>query len=215
MRCITADTIAKVWQKSLSLFIRGEGLNRYTSRGDPCNELEDVLFDIVHPQRKPQISVHFPQSLVPFIEEFEQRLTQEGFGQTSKLNERLYRWRLRDGRSMNQHEIVTALLQDFPDGRYSIISFWDPEDELASDKQIGPLVAYPRIRGNQLNLTVVTRTLDAITGAMQVFVGFAGYQRLIAEELSIDIGRLRVFALSYHLLDLDLPRVQAIVASQA
>lgn len=209
MRHIRADTTGRAWDKSLALFLGSEPLNRYTSRGDPCSEVEDVLFDISQPSRKPHISDSFPKSLKPFVDDFGRRLTEEQFGQTSKLNDRLYRWKKRDGTDLNQHALVASLLQEYPDGRYSVISFWDPEEELGSDRQVGPLLAYPRIRGAKLNVTVVTRTLDAITGAVQILVGFAGYQRVLAEELGVAIGSLRVFALSYHLLDIDLPRVVA------
>jgi hypothetical protein len=207
---IRADTTARAWDKSLTLFLGDGPLNRYTSRGDPCSEVEDVLFEISQPLRQPQISEAFPRSLIGFVDQFRERLTEEQFGQTSKLNDRLYRWRQRDGSTLNQHEVVSALLRDYPDGRYSVISFWDPEEELTNDRQVGPLMAYPRIRGGKLNLSVVTRTLDAITGAVQILVGFAGYQELLANELAVKVGHLRVFALSYHLLDVDLPRVIAL-----
>ncbi len=213
MRYIRAETTAKAWQKSLKLFLGGEPMNRYSSRGDPCSEIEDVLFDISHPERKPQISERFPNNLRTFVEEFRERLTVQQFGQTSKLNDRLYRWQRRDGSLLNQHDVVASLLHDFPEGRYSVMSFWDPEEELQSDKQVGPLFAYPRIRSGKLNITVATRTLDAITGAVQILVGFAGYQELLAKELGVSIGPFRLLALSYHLLDFDLPRLDELLES--
>lgn len=210
---VAASTTGKAWENSLKLFWKTG--YRITSRGDPCTEVEDVLFEVSRPDRSPQISSSYPDSLVPLVEDFRARLVNAQMGQTSKLNERLYRWPQRDGTGLDQHSEVLSLMRQFPDGRYSIISFWDPEEELSSNMQIGPLLAYPRIRAGRMNMTVVSRSLDAVMGAMQVLVGFAGYQQHLAGELEVGIGSLRVLALSYQLLDLDVPRIPAALGGSA
>lgn len=210
-RTISKSTIASAWENSLSLFFQPSGVHRYDSRGDPCLEIEDLFFDIQHPSRKPQISPLFPKALVPFIDSFTKRLIDREIGQISNINDRMYRWQKRDGGNINQLDKVINMLRTNPGGRYSLIGFWDPEIELFSEKQIGPIMAYPRIRSGELTLTVVTRSLDAITGAVQLIVGFANFQSYLAETLNATVGPLRVLALSYHLLDMDLPRVMSLL----
>jgi len=63
------------------------------------------------------------------------------------------------------------------------------------------------MRNRALNLTVVERSLDAITGAVQILVGFAAFQEHMALRLDSGVGTLTVMALSYQLLDIDVPSI--------
>jgi hypothetical protein len=209
-RTVRKPTISAAWEESLYLFFQ-PGLHRYDSRGDPCIELEDLYFDIQHPNREPRISPLFPKRFIPFIDSFTERLLDPQVGHTSMINDRLFRWRRRNGTLLNQMETELELLREKPEGRYAIIGFWDPELDLGSEIPVGPIATYFRVRSDKLHGTVVTRTLDALTGAVQLIVGFANLQAHYAEVLGVGIGGLRVLALSYHLHDMDLPRVQSLL----
>lgn len=209
-RTIRKPTIGEAWEESLHLFFQ-PGLHRYDSRGDPCIEIEDMFFDIKYPNREPRISPLFPTRFLPFVESFTERLLDPQVGQTSMINDRLFRWEKRDGSLLNQIEVELELLHSKPEGRYNIIGFWDPELDLGSDMPIGPIMAYLRVRSDRLNATIVTRSLDALTGAVQLIVGFANLQAYFAQAIGSGIGELRVLALSYHLHDMDLPRVASLL----
>jgi|GEM_PF-3344403 hypothetical protein len=210
-RVIAREAIAPAWEASLELFLRSEGLNRYDSRGVPCVEIEDLLFDISHPVREPRVSSLYPKHLHSLVEDFTSRLIAPQSGQTSIINDRLYRWRLQNGSVLNQLETVLEMLHDNPDVRYSLVGLWDPEQDLQSSTPVGPLILYPRIRGGALNLTVVTRTLDAMLGAVQLIVGFSNLQEHMASILHKGVGHLRVLTLSYHLHDMDVPLIRSML----
>jgi hypothetical protein len=210
-RLIQRKTIGAAWEESLQLFLRPEGLNRYDSRGVPCVEVEDLLFDITNPRQEPRVSSLYPKELNYLIDEFTDRLIQPQAGQTSIVNDRLFRWQLPDGREFNQLDAVMAMLANDPDARYAIMGLWEPTRDLRSPTPVGPLILYPRIRAEMLNFTVVTRTLDAILGAVQLIVGFSNLHGYMANKLRVGTGPLRVLALSYHLHDMDIPRIRAML----
>jgi thymidylate synthase len=217
-RLVRAATLAEAWEASLRL-LTSEGsassLNRYESRGDPCVELEDVLFDVSHPSREPQVSALYPRDLLPLVDAFTSLLVDRDRGQRSNINGRLYRWRTRGGIELDQVSEIAELLRRNPESRFSVAGFWDPEIDLPSDKPVGSLLAYPRVRAGALNMTVVQRTLDAMTGATQLLVGFSRFQSVLAQLIGARIGALRVLALSYHLLEIDLPRVRMMLHRSA
>jgi thymidylate synthase len=203
---IDGETVGEAWETSLGLFLQSD-LNRYNSRGEPCIEVEDLQLRIAHPDREPRVSPLFPEEFDPFIEDFTDRLLSSYNGRGATINERLFRWRERDGGSLNQLQTVTEMLAEDPDTRHGVIGFWDPELDIKGSTPVGPLLAYFRIRDGNLNATVVSRSLDALTGAVQLMVGFANLQRYVAEQASVDVGHLVLDVFSYHLHDMDFPQV--------
>ncbi|MGW3352677.1 thymidylate synthase [Nonomuraea rubra] len=210
-RSLQYPTIGQAWEASLELFLDPIGLNRYDSRGVPCVEVEDLFMDISHPHREPRVSVLYPKEFHPLIDEFTSRLLEPQFGQTSIINDRLFRWKSGDGQELNQLSTVVEMIRVNPDLRYTIIGLWSPALDLFSETPVGPIALYFRRRSDALNLTLVTRTLDAIVGAVQLIVGFANLQQHISRMLGLSVGALRVLALSYHLHDMDLPRVRSML----
>lgn len=203
---VGGETLAEAWEASLGLFTQPE-VNRYNSRGEPCVEVEDLQIQITHPDREPRVSPWFPKEFAPFVESFTERLLSSHNGRDAILNERLFRWPTRDGAPLNQLAAEVALLSEERETRHGVIGFWDPELDMKSSTPVGPLLAYFRIRGEKVNSTVVARSLDAMTGAMQLMVGFANLQRYIAGQTSAEVGEMTLYALSYHLHDMDFPRV--------
>lgn len=192
----------------MRLFVSGDALNRYDGRGGPCLEVEDVLFDISHPEREPRDSTLLPHAFQDMTLGYTERLlAPELDPQKSTINDRLFRWRMPEGAVLNQHDTVLEKLRADPDGRGTVITFWDPAIDLGSERAVSPLIVYLRLRSGKLHATVVARSLDAMTGAIQLIVGFANLQEDYARRLALPVGRLRLLALSYHLYEFDLPRV--------
>lgn len=210
---VDGETIAEAWEASLELFLQ-PGLNRYDSRGEPCVEVEDLQLRIAHPDREPRVSRLFPAEFEPFVESFTDRLLSSYNGRGATVNERLFRWQKRSGGSLDQLQTVVEMLARDPGTRHAVIGFWDPELDIAGPTPVGPLLAYFRIRNGALNSTVVSRSLDALTGAVQLVVGFANLQRYLAEQASADVGEMVLYALSYHLHDMDFPRVVDILGER-
>jgi thymidylate synthase len=206
---IRAETLAAAWEASLKLFLNPDGLNRYDSRGEPCYEVEDLVLVIKHPDRAPRISPLFPAQFVPLVDAFTDRLlAPQGKGERSVVNGRLFRWRRKRGAGdLNQLETIVEQIRTNPNSRATIMGFWDPEQDLASATPVGPLIAYFRARSGRLNATLVTRSIDALNGATAILVGFAALQSAIALRIGLPSGQLTVLALSYHVHDMDMPRV--------
>lgn len=203
---IGSETLAGAWEASLELFAQPE-VNRYNSRGEPCVEVEDLQIQIAHPDREPRVSPCFPKEFAPFVDSFTDRLLSAHNGRSAIINERLFRWPTRSGEPLDQLKAEVALLSEERDTRHGVIGFWDPELDMNSPTPVGPLLAYFRIRDERVNSTVIARSLDAMTGAMQLMVGFANLQRYIAGQTSAEVGEMTLYALSYHLHDMDFPRV--------
>src|SRR5437763_1191017 len=82
-RVIASQTIAPAWEASLALFLSTEGMNRYDSRGVPCIEIEDLLFDIASPLDEPRVSRLYPKHYHRLIDDFTERLVRPQIGQVS------------------------------------------------------------------------------------------------------------------------------------
>lgn len=204
---ISENSLGSVWTKSLKLFTTEEVFNRYDSMRGPCIELEDVLLDIKDITREPRIHNLFPSAFIPLVDDFTEKLTQKQSGRVSTLNARLFSWKKRDKKNLNQLSLIISMLKEKPESRYSILGFWDPDLDPESTQPSGVLSSYYRIRSGKLYSTVVIRTVDAWLGAVPAMVGFANLQIYIANQLDVNIGSLNLLALSYHIYEMDLPYV--------
>lgn len=210
---ISRNTIAAAWEASLRAF-PGLGPHRYDSEsmGLTCIEIEDVVLRIVHPDRNPRVSRLFPDADFS-VTHFVSKLTPDQLADgpielpDASVTRRLFHWPQPHGETINQLETVVELLRQSSGSRRALMSFWDPSQDLTATAPVSSCLAYVRIRGQTLRISVTARSVDAWNGAIPIMAAFSRLQELIATQLDVAVGEMRFNALSYHIYETDVPYV--------
>lgn len=106
-------------------------------------------------------------------------------------------------RTKGQYEKVIERLKADPDTRQAVVTIWNPELDLLSDKRDYPctILHQFRIRDNKLNMTVFMRSNDVWLGAAYDFFQFTRVQFAIASVLGIEVGIYAHHVGSLHLYE--------------
>lgn len=105
-----------------------------------------------------------------------------------------YRWRHHFGR--DQLLDLVEHLRTEPTSRQAVVMMWDPADDgLMAPKKKNvpcPFTFTVNIIANKLNLHLVIRSNDMMLGNPHDTAGFALLQSMLAQELSVQVGKLTV-----------------------
>jgi len=114
-----------------------------------------------------------------------------------------YRWRNHFGR--DQILSAISLLKRDPSSRQAVIMTWDPScDGLDTERQKNvpcvPMMQF-LILNNKLILDVVWRSNDMYLGFPHDLAGFSLLQAIVAQKMSLEVGKLHYSILHSHLYD--------------
>lgn len=211
-RFITAGSLGEAWRLSLDRLIKAPDTELATSdtAGDFL-DWEGVTLVCPTPDRGPRVS-----SLYPFptlVSEYERQLLpdeQDQFTDFATIANRIYQWPSPWDDTINQVHDATALLLRDAGSRRAIVQIWNPVEDANPNSEAAPISHcqfYFSVRAAKLNMTVMSRSVDAWLGAVPNMVAFAELQRVVARGVSLPVGQYRQFILSYHLYCSMLPIV--------
>ena len=98
-----------------------------------------------------------------------------------------------------------------PESRQNIVAFWDPEIDWDHPNPVAPLLASFKAPSAALHSTLIVRSVDAYLGTLPMFLGFVKLHDRIARESGIAPGSTSFLVWSYHLYEMDLPRIQDLI----
>jgi len=106
-------------------------------------------------------------------------------------------------RTNGQYEVIIERLQQDPDSRQAVVTIWNPQYDLMSEKRDYPctILHQFRIRDNKLNMSVYMRSNDVWLGAAYDFFQFTRVQIAMASVLGIEPGKYAHHVGSLHIYE--------------
>jgi thymidylate synthase len=106
-------------------------------------------------------------------------------------------------RTNGQFDVVIDRLRQDPDTRQAVVTIWNPQYDLQSQKRDYPctILHQFRIRDNKLNMSVYMRSNDVWLGAAYDFFQFTRVQLAIASVLGIEPGTYNHHVGSLHIYE--------------
>jgi len=211
---ISGTTLKDVWELSIVGLLGAQ--DTLLTGSDTAGDFIDwqaITLVCNDPTALPQISEYYPYPSL--IAEYSNQLlsTSRRIGDFGSISERIYNWPLPDGKHLNQYDRVVELLEGDPGSRRALITIWDPFADLSpeADAPISHCFLHFSIRATSLNLTVVSRSVDAMMGAVPNMIAFTALQTQMAVRLGVAVGRYRQFVFSYHMYVISVPHVQRLM----
>jgi thymidylate synthase len=210
-RWIVGETLAEAWEESMRRLAAAEDTTLVSgSTAGDFIEWENVNLIAASPQRHPKVSdkYEFPELVADYTSYFnEQRDPNADF---ATITERLFAWPMSDGTALDQVALIKSELRTDPGSRRAMASVWNPAEDLAEGRPapLGQCFFHFTIRDQALNLTVVSRSVDAWLGEVPNMVAFAELQRQVALELGYPMGPYHQFILSYHAYLTSMPMIK-------
>jgi thymidylate synthase len=106
-------------------------------------------------------------------------------------------------RTVGQYDAVVERLKDDPNTRQAVVTIWNPQLDLQSQKRDYPCTVLHqfRIRDNKLNMSVYMRSNDVWLGAAYDFFQFTRVQIAMASILGIEPGKYAHHVGSLHIYE--------------
>lgn len=199
----------------------------YAPRHMVTSEVEGVVMQVTNPRdrvpllkgRNANIFALIAETLwvfggrndLEFIRYYLNRISD--FSADGKILEGGYGPRLRNWLGVDQVSAVVSLLQQDPSSRRAVIVLFDPTKDLEPNRKDIPCNNWIQfmIRNNELNMYVVSRSMDIIWGSTLNFFEWTCLQELVAYWLKVPIGTYTHFAGSLHVYDGFKERLQNIL----
>lgn len=201
---IESNDIASAWESSICHLIQdGEWVP--AERGNRAKELRNVLFSILSPSLKPQISDKYVFSK-NFLAEYA-----DNYFMSEKINNSVAQRVSRFGEmKLNQINRVTEILSQHDYSRRAVISPWIQNEDLFSNHPPCVVLLQFLVRNNLLEITAVLRSNDAWLAALPDMIAIHKVQTKVAEKLNIEMGRLCMLSNSYHMYEMDVLKAMEI-----
>lgn len=207
---ITGGSLADTWEESLRRFVAATDTSLVS--GDTAGDFidwEGVTLIALYPQAELKISskYQFPDLVSDYRNYFGGGGAQ--YQDFATITDRLFAWPLPDGTTLNQIKMIKDELRADRGSRRAMASVWNPAEDMADGHPapLGQCFFHFAVRDGQLNMTVVSRSVDAWIGQVPNMVAFAQLQQQIADDTGYPVGRYRQFILSYHVYLTNLPLV--------
>lgn len=205
-------SLGLTWQRSLRRLLDAPDTALATSNtaGDFL-DWESVTLLCPTPQSPPVVSRLYP--FPELVEDYAEQLVSDGgeYADFATIAQRIYRWPCPPKPPLNQVDNAERRLNDDPGTRRALIQIWDPTYDADDEQESAPISHcqfYFSIRDGRLNMTIMSRSVDAWLGAVPNMIAFAELQRTVADRLKTPVGMYRQFILSYHLYCAAIPIVR-------
>jgi hypothetical protein len=205
---VISSSLSATWEESIRRLITADDTVLVT--GDTAGDFLDweaVTLIAMRPSVLPTVSerYEFPELVDDYRRHFAER--QDHYADFAMITNRLYAWPMPDGSFMDQVAMIKAELRSDPGSRRAMASVWNPAEDLSQGHPapLGQCFFQFAIRNGALNMTVVSRSVDAWLGEVPNMVAFAELQHGIAADIGLPIGLYRQFILSYHIYLTNLP----------
>jgi hypothetical protein len=207
---ISRATIAETWEASIQhLLTRTESPIVDTDTGGATIEAENILLRVSEPLREPRISGRYvdPELIEGYGGLFT-RPPKRSPDDAVTVADRIYAWPTTSGKALDQFQKVVRELKSNPTSRRALIQIWNPESDLNSKSggvPSGHCYFYLAVREGLLNITANSRSIDAWIGELPNLLTLAKLQQEVAKRLSLQVGSLAHFVMSYHIYLRDIP----------
>ncbi len=141
---ITDSTVSHVWRASLELFFTSGELQAYPGPGgELCYEVENVILEVKEPLLEPRIPdlYYFPD-----MQRLLLSLTDKKSGAVRTNYDRLHAW---GASRLNQIAEVKKRLRANPHSRQAVVSIWNPQTDIKSDKPPCPVLLQFLVRSGK------------------------------------------------------------------
>jgi len=136
------------------------------------------------------------------LEGVHDRLVEEGKVEYT-YHERLFRYKLPDGRVVNQIDKAIEKLRKVPYTRRAQAITWQPWRDLETDHPPCLQRVWFRVVDGRLVMHVHMRSNDAFKAAFMNMYAFTELQRYVAQRLGVEVGYYMHVADSYHVYERD------------
>ena len=118
-----------------------------------------------------------------------------------------------DGDRIDQLYNVYNILKNDPYSRRAVISIYNPKYDYNNERWDIPCVNWLqfRIRNNKLNLSVVSRSMDAVWGSSVNVFEWTTLLEIMAMWLNVEIGQYTHYIGSFHMYDYHFERAKKMV----
>ncbi len=204
---IEADSLPEAWEKSL-VMLSEKGTIIETEYNERSIDAPAVII-IRHPFLEPRIHLKgivagSLKGLFEYVDEVIHGIHDylvEKFGYT--YHERLFAYRLPDGRIINQIEKAVEKLRKVPYTRRAQAITWQPWKDLETEHPPCLQRIWFRVVNGKLIMHVHMRSNDAFKAAFMNMYAFTELQKFVADQLGIEPGRYIHIADSYHVYERD------------
>lgn len=199
---IRAKTIAEAWEKGLVAIVdhySKTGETVITERDTSSIEIENMVFHIEKPLKKPRFSKLYPDR--EYLKLYSNGILNFKYQKHvyARMNSTEY-----INTNINQLEYVIQKLKSKWYTSKAVITIWDPYVDLSSDHPPCTCLVQFYIRQKKLNMTVYFRSNDAWLCSHGDMIALTNLQKYIAEKLCIEVGTYTHFACCYHIYEYDI-----------
>jgi len=210
---VRAKSLPEAWELSL-VKLKEVGRIIDTEYGERSIDAPAVII-VEEPLSEPRIHVKgltgdLPEYVKEILEGVRDRLVDEGKIEYT-YHERLFRYRLPDGRVVNQIEKVIEKLRRAPHTRRAQAVTWQPWRDLDTDHPPCLQRVWFRVVDGRLVMHAHMRSNDALRAAFMNMYAFTELQRYVAQRLGVETGYYMHIADSYHVYESDWKRFAAFV----
>ncbi len=204
---LEAESLPEAWEKSI-VMLWEKGIIIDTEYNEKSIDSPAVIV-IRNPLSEPRIHLKgivagSLKGLFEYVDEVVHGVHDhlvEKFGYT--YHERLFTYRLPDGKIVNQVEKAIEKLRKAPYTRRAQAITWQPWKDLETDHPPCLQRIWFRIVNGKLVMHVHMRSNDALKAAFMNMYAFTELQRFVARELGVEPGRYIHIADSYHVYERD------------
>jgi len=204
---VVAKSLPEAWEQSL-VQLAEKGIVIDTEYNERSFDAPAVIV-VEHPFAEPRIHLKgivagSLKGLLDYVDEVVKGIHDhlaEKFGYT--YHERLFSYKLPDGRVVNQIEKVIEKLRKAPYTRRAQAITWQPWKDPESEHPPCLQRIWFRVVDGKLTMHVHMRSNDAFKAAYMNMYAFTELQRYVAQRLGVEVGRYIHIADSYHVYERD------------
>jgi len=202
---VSARSIPEAWELSL-VKLKEVGRIVDTEYGERSIDAPAVII-VEEPLSEPRIHIKgLVGNLFEYVREVlegvNDRFVEEGKVEYT-YHERLFSYRLPDGRVVNQVEKAIEKLRKAPYTRRAQAITWQPWKDLETDHPPCLQRIWFRVVDGRLVTHVHMRSNDAFKAAFMNMYAFTELQRYVAQRLRVEVGYYMHIADSYHVYERD------------
>lgn len=204
---IETTTLAEAWEQSIIFLLSSYKSKEKplelipTERGAKSIEVENIMMRIEKPLAEDRISKLYPNN--DYLEKYSKQLLDQKYH--NQVYSRITQLETKLGKIVDQQSEVVAKLKNSWYSRRSVISVWDPSEDIYSDHPPCICLLQFYIRNKKLCVSSFYRSNDAWLCAPADMIAITDMQKGVAAKLSMPVGSYNHVAVSYHIYDYDIP----------
>jgi thymidylate synthase len=204
---VEGENLPSAWEKSL-IYLAEKGVVIDTEYGEKSIDSPAVIL-VKSPYSEPRVHLKgiiagSLKGLLEYVDEVIKGIHDYLVEKTEyTYHERLFTYKLPDGRVVNQIEKVIEKLRKVPHTRRAQAITWQPWKDLISEHPPCLQRLWFRVVNGELVMHTHMRSNDALKAAFMNMYAFTELQKYVAQQLGVKVGYYMHIVDSYHVYERD------------